>query len=381
MKEIALIGFVQTIFFSLLVLTKKQKETKDYLLVVFLMFVGAELLYRYLLFVISESANRWIVLFDISYWALFGPVTLLYVIYTTNQVSKINFKQAVHLIPLVISIYSVKDFLWGGFDYNSFIDYYNTSTGLTEAAFYVWEFCSPVYLVISLVVLLRHKKIVEDYFSDITGKDIKWLIILLSGFIIYMCIYYLIWIARDVFSINIVIRMIDILPAVLTVYVFFIGFFGFRQSGILFNADAKANGNYVTHSKKYLKSGLSEGERTALIAQLKEIMESRKPYLESDLTINNLAEMLNTNFHKLSQVINESFDKNFYEYINSYRIMEAKRLLKSPDSEKYKIIAIAYDSGFSSKSSFYNAFRKNTGITPGEYLQKVKSLPPDIMYN
>jgi AraC-like DNA-binding protein len=381
MKEIALIGFVQTIFFSLLVVTKRQKETKDYLLVVFLLFVGAELIYRYLLFVISESANRWIVLFDISYWALFGPVTLLYVLYTTNQVSKFNLKQAVHFIPLVISFYSVKDFLWGDIVYSSFIEYFNTSAGLTKATLYFWEFCSPVYIVISLIILLRHKRIVKNYFSDIAGKDIKWLIVLLSGFTVYMCISYSIWIARDIFSFNIEVRMLDILPAVLTIYVFFIGFYGFRQTGILFDAGDKSNDNYRTHNRKYVKSGLSEGERSTLIARLKEIMESSKPYLESDLTINNLAEMLNTNFHKLSQVINESFDKNFYDFINSYRIIEAKRLLKSPDSEKFKIIAIAYDSGFNSKSSFYNAFRKNTGITPGEYLKKVKSLPPDVMYN
>lgn len=381
MREIALIGFVQTIFFSLLVLTKKQKETKDYLLVVFLLFVGAELIYRYLLFVTSESANRWIVLFDISYWALFGPVTLLYVLYTTNQVSKINFKQAVHLIPLVIGIYSVKDFLWENIEYISFIEYFNRSTGLNEAALYFWEFCSPIYIIISLIVLLRHKKIVKNYFSDVSGKDIKWLTVVLSGFIVYMCISYIIWILRGIFLINLEIRMIDVLPAVLTVYVFFIGFYGFRQTGILFNLSKITDCNFDSPDNKYIKSGLSGAERTILIARVKEIMENQKPYLKSDLTINNLAEMLNTNFHKLSQVINESFDKNFYDFINSYRIMEATRLLKSPESEKFKIIAIAYDSGFSSKSSFYNAFRKNTGITPGEYLKKVKSLPPDVMYN
>ena len=72
-------------------------------------------------------------------------------------------------------------------------------------------------------------------------------------------------------------------------------------------------------------------------------------------------------------MINESFHQNFYDFVNTYRIKESKRLLKDPESEKYKIISIAYDSGFSSKSSFYKAFKKSTGITPGEYLNKVKS--------
>jgi len=76
MREIALIGFVQTLFFSLLIATKRKRETKDYLLIIFLLFVGAELIYRYLIKTITESDNKWLALFDISYWALFGPITL-----------------------------------------------------------------------------------------------------------------------------------------------------------------------------------------------------------------------------------------------------------------------------------------------------------------
>jgi AraC-like DNA-binding protein len=110
-------------------------------------------------------------------------------------------------------------------------------------------------------------------------------------------------------------------------------------------------------------------------------MEQEKTFLECDLNIGDLASMLNTTFHKLSQVINESFSQNFYDYINSYRIKEVKKRMKSPESDPYTIMSLAYDCGFSSKSSFYNAFKKNTGITPGEFLKRVKEIRSKVTLN
>ena len=115
---------------------------------------------------------------------------------------------------------------------------------------------------------------------------------------------------------------------------------------------------------------MSEIERDELTIKLKKVMETEKPYIEDNLNINMLAKMLNTSINKLSQVINETFDQNFYSFINTHRIEESKQLLKDPENEKYTIISIAYDCGFNSKSSFYNAFKQNTGITPKKYLEQ-----------
>ncbi|HUS86046.1 MAG TPA: helix-turn-helix domain-containing protein [Bacteroidales bacterium] len=385
MSEVALIGFVQTLFFSFLIATKKKKEIKDYLLVVFLLFAGAELIYRYLIKTIPESDNKWLTLFDISYWALFGPVTLMYILYSINKVKKFRYLQLMHLIPLLTGLFAIKNYFFGNVAYNSFIEYFNESKGITKAELFCWEFTSPVYIVYSLYLLIIHKKSAKNYFSDISAKDFTWLYWLVAGFVIYMIVSYIVWFSQDVLHVEIKFNYLEILPAILTIYVFFIGYWGYKQAGIFFDYPVSERRLKQKRSGdedcKYGKSGLSDVERMELINRLKEVMEAEKPYLENDLNINVLARMLNTTFHKLSQVINDSFHKNFYDFINTYRIKESKRLLKNPENDKYTIISIAYICGFSSKSSFYNAFRKNTGVTPGEYLKNIKSLRSTVMPN
>jgi len=382
MQEIALIGFAQTLFFSLLLVTKRKKEVKDYLLVVFLLFVGAELMYRYLIITIPEQGNKWMSLFDIAYWALFGPVTLMYILFTINKVKKFRSVHFLHLIPLFIGFYAIKNFFFGDIEYASFIEYFNGSTGITKLALYFWEFCSPIYIICSLYILIIHKKSVKNYFSRISGKDIKWLTLLISGFIIYLIVFYIIWIIEDVFHIVIELNSLEVLPAILTAYVFVIGYYGYKQAGIFFDFPVNREGlrskSFRAGNNKYIKSGLSDSERNELITRLRELMDNEKPFIDSDLNINTLAILLETSMHKLSQVINESFHQNFYDFINMYRVEEIKHLLKLPESKNYTIISIAYDCGFSSKSSFYNAFKKNTNLTPGEYLKRIDSLSSNV---
>ncbi|MEF9477974.1 helix-turn-helix domain-containing protein [Chryseobacterium sp. 1B4] len=95
-------------------------------------------------------------------------------------------------------------------------------------------------------------------------------------------------------------------------------------------------------------------------------MEIQKPYLDSELNLIRLAEMLSVSTHHLSYVINTGFGKNFFQYVNEYRIDHAKKLLKEPDS-KLSILGIAYESGFNSKTSFNTTFKKVTGQTPSEF--------------
>src|SRR5690625_7676704 len=96
-------------------------------------------------------------------------------------------------------------------------------------------------------------------------------------------------------------------------------------------------------------------------------MIKEKPYLESDLTLPKLAEGLNVFTHHLSQVINEVHDKNFFNFINKYRIEEVKRKIQDPKFKNYTLLGIAYESGFNSKSAFNRAFRNFTGTTPSKY--------------
>ena len=108
-----------------------------------------------------------------------------------------------------------------------------------------------------------------------------------------------------------------------------------------------------------------------LHSRLKKLMESEKIYTESELSLYELANRLDTLPNYLSQVINDKEGKNFYDYINMLRIDEFKRLVSRPESRKYTLLSLSFDCGFNSKSSFNKNFKKVTGQSPSEYLNQL----------
>lgn len=121
------------------------------------------------------------------------------------------------------------------------------------------------------------------------------------------------------------------------------------------------------HVVKYAKTGLDEDSSEKLKEKLELYMIEHKPYLQPQIKIKDLADMMGEASHQISQVINESFGQNFYEFVNMYRVNEAKQLLKNTDFKNYTLTAIGFEVGFNSKSAFYNAFKKHTGTTPAKF--------------
>lgn len=121
---------------------------------------------------------------------------------------------------------------------------------------------------------------------------------------------------------------------------------------------------------KYDKSKLSESAAEAILADIKKYMEIRKGYLNNDLKLHQLAEELSLSVNHISQVINELEGCNFPDFVNRYRIEEAKKLILD-QTKAYKIIQIAYLSGFNNKATFNSAFKKFVGMQPTRYKESV----------
>ena len=117
--------------------------------------------------------------------------------------------------------------------------------------------------------------------------------------------------------------------------------------------------------KKYERSFLQGIDTDLLKSRLVDLMENGQIYHDFDLTLQSLAEKLSLTSHQLSQFLNEQMEKSFKHYINGYRIDEAKELLVN--EPKIGIIHICYQVGFSSKSTFNNAFKDQTEVTPTEF--------------
>lgn len=151
------------------------------------------------------------------------------------------------------------------------------------------------------------------------------------------------------------------------VIVFFIGmlaFFGFVQPEIFEGKSIKETIPFV----KYQKTGMSEALALDMKEKLQRLMKNEKLYLENTLRLDDLAQKLNLSRNHTSQIINQYFNLSFFDFINSYRIEEAKQLLAENDQQKSTITQIAYDSGFNNRASFYKAFKKFENQSPTQYL-------------
>ena len=111
----------------------------------------------------------------------------------------------------------------------------------------------------------------------------------------------------------------------------------------------------------------SHGENAITVDQLKEHLEVKKPFINPNLTLAELADQLNVSARELSGLINTKLGQTFFDLINSYRIEEVKKMLISPTSRDKTILELMYEVGFNSKSSFNTAFKKFTGQTPSQY--------------
>ncbi|MCP5109156.1 MAG: helix-turn-helix domain-containing protein [bacterium] len=119
--------------------------------------------------------------------------------------------------------------------------------------------------------------------------------------------------------------------------------------------------------EKYKGSSLEPQYADECIKKLKRLMKVEKIYRDADLSLQVLAEKSSISTHLLSRILNDKLNKNFSEFVNSYRVEEAKKILAGPDGADKKIITVAFDVGFNTKVAFYNAFKKYTGMTPSQY--------------
>jgi len=103
--------------------------------------------------------------------------------------------------------------------------------------------------------------------------------------------------------------------------------------------------------------------------KVEDLMINEKPYLDCELTLEKLADMLLISDHELTEILNHEMGTNFYGLINGYRIKTVKEKLKESGNRRFTILACAYESGFNSKSTFYRIFKEYTNLTPKEYCE------------
>lgn len=143
--------------------------------------------------------------------------------------------------------------------------------------------------------------------------------------------------------------------------------FSFVFYGLLFFLLFKKNRETIFQDipEKYNSKRIEFSEANDLLENLMTLMKEKELYKSADVKLKDVADQLHILPHKLSQLLNDNLGKSFAQFINEYRVEEAKKLLQ--EKEQYTLEAIGYEAGFSSKSTFYATFKKIVGKTPSEY--------------
>jgi YesN/AraC family two-component response regulator len=186
--------------------------------------------------------------------------------------------------------------------------------------------------------------------------------------------------SEDTAKIDVVIRQSFVKSPYFIAFVLLIVFFVIFRLNSVFTSYRQRLTALISQQKdgsvakdKYQHSKIQEEKGLEIKEALIAVMNSEKPYLNPELSLTELAQMIKQSPHDVSQVINQYLNQNFSDFVNYYRVEEFKRRMTLVDFSKYTLQALSEKCGFSSKSSFFRAFKKITGKTPAEYYKDFKS--------
>ena len=299
---------------------------------------------------------------------LFGPLFYFYVKTRLSQVRTFKIVFLLHLLPFVIAILDQLPFYLLSAEEK--INHLDTVLSRRELVISTRIFLMMtfkivqmgIYIFFSWKALLQFENSIKNYHSDEAELTFQWVKKFSKWFFIYLGTYLAVFILFATFdSYSVFIDSLIFLGE--AIFVLTVGFYAIREPEIYSGPVLKS-----TLSEKYEKSSLKEAESITYARELINLMETDKPYRKSDLRLPDLAERLSVSTNHLSQVLNQELGMSFFDFVNQYRVDEAKKKLIHPDYRHLTFLAIAYEVGFSSKASFNRAFKKHTGQTPSSYV-------------
>jgi AraC-like DNA-binding protein len=231
--------------------------------------------------------------------------------------------------------------------------------------------CNLSFTLAAIAILRRYRKKLFPRQSGTKNSRLTWLVWLV-GFSVFIWIVeigniFLVAESRADF------RSLFLFSYGLVTIVFYcMGYIGLRYPDFFTQKDEGKSKSVIGKIKKYAKSSLSDEMAKSHLSTLRSYMKNERPYLQSALKLRDLAHKMEISSNHLSQVINDQLGQNFFDFVNSYRVQEAKRLLKDPEYKHLTLIAVAFDAGFNSKTTFNTAFKKHTNLTPSEYQRRFR---------
>ncbi len=323
--------------------------------------------------------------FGVSYqmpW-VFGPLVYLYAVAASDRSWRFTRTTLLHFVPVTINVVATSPYyLMSGADKLAMLDRW--MAGQIPLQLVILDPFKYVvglsYSIATIVYLHRHSKRVENSYSNTARVNLGWLLFLSTA-------AFGIWLLATTLKVSGVNTRLrdDHISLAMAVLVYAIGYKGLRQPEVFRYETAEypvptppdvgrvppPPEDSETSASRYERSGLGDAEAERLRAALLGIMDAEQPWKDSELTLADLAAQLNSTPHKLSEVLNAQIGQTFYDFVNGYRVREVQRRIKAGEARALKMLALAMDAGFASKSTFNQAFKKHTSQTPSDFRQAV----------
>ena len=367
-EPVLYIGISQSFFAGLLISTKKPTTVANRLMAAWLFLICIEMIFALINATVIEMYSFPFVTFT------YGPLLYLYIQFMTNPDKKFNWLSLLHFIPFVafftISVIFRSDPL-----VRDLRTFFRPDKLISLRIIYSVCFFMSIttYSTLGFIEIKRHQENLKNLVSFTSQKiTLNWLKVLAISFYVVFFVLFILG------GLNMIGNFIPFDPyfvifGFIALFSIVYSFYGIKQP-VIFGEIVHHNADERKETEKYSKSGLKDSQADKYLKKLLAYMDAGKPFLDGNLTIHDLSRKTGILRHHITQVLNEKYKRNFFTFINEYRVKEVMERFSDPKYNNYTILAIAFDSGFNSKTTFNSFFKSQTGMTPSEYREKMTGI-------
>lgn len=360
------VGAAQAVFLFFILWKKKENRFANKFLAVTMLVFTLDLLGG-VAFLTGYIVNiPWILALNNSFPYLYGPLIYLYVIFLIHKKESLRQVNFLHFIPfLLVHFYGLFFFYFESAEYQlSLLDFNTEPVWHIKLIGILIPFHGITYIFFTVLEVIKYNKRIKNSFSTIDKIDLSWLLYLVFGTVVIWLIVVFSYMLDFIYGQQLQANMLIYIALSIFLYTFAIK--SYKQSEIEISLNEKEEG------KTYRKSGLDEEKADELLERILNFMKTEKPFLDEKLNLSQLSQKVGISSHNISEVINTKLKQNFYDFINSYRVEEVKKLIEQDKNSTFNILAHGFEAGFSSKSAFYTSFKKFTNQTPAEFRKEFK---------
>jgi AraC-like DNA-binding protein len=359
-------ALIQMAFSSVILVLKRTENPPSNRMLALLLFSNVLVLTNLFVFKFLPATprNAHLYSFGFSFSILWGPLLYLYTRSVTRRGFMLRKPDLVHALPFAAHL------VFMTFHYRTFEAVGRLPDAMPNRAFTWNEHLVVIaliqgqiliYTILCFRELMRYRAAIRNTMSTVERFNLSWLAAVQFGFLGH-------WTLDTAYYADL---HITHRPSVALIAVSMLMLLVFAQILVTRSLRQPMAPAGLEARPKYQGSGLTEVRTREHLADLRRVMDERKPYLDPLLTLPQLARMANIPPRHLSQILNESLGQNFFDFVNSHRIEESKRVLRDASRTGKTVLEVLLDVGFNSKSAFNSAFKRYTGMTPTSFIRSL----------